>query len=755
MSGAFLSYGQSSSVSGLVRDDASRKAVEGAFIYFVGVDSLTTVTDQLGRFSLMNIKPGRYICTVHSLGYETDQQEVLVITGKIAKVDFNLDEKVTELEALTVQGRPVNTEPSSISLPIEKVMRMPANFFDPVRMLSSYPGVVTSNDQANNIVVKGNSPTGLLWRLNGMDIVNPNHLANAGTFNDKPTANGGGVNILSAQMLDRTDFYSGNLPARYGNLSAAALDMTLRNGNSQRREYTAQASLIGLDFAAEGPIGEKGRTTYLANARYSTVGLLSQMGVNFGGEAINFMDFSFNTNTLIGKQGGSISFFGFGGISSNDFNAKDPAEWEVDKDRFSIFYDNETFAVGTRLDLPLKKSFTFSAGTTLSQNDQIRNSTSVVTTELPLQQSSLATLRKLLSSFASITGRWSPKFSGELGVMVNVNRNWINNRELTPTSTTSINVGDTYTMFQPYGQVSFRSGKFSATGGLRYMYTTKDQTALDPRLNLQYQLTPKSNVYVTGGVMSQMLSPGLYLSQTSIIGSFGFLRKQFVEAGTVTQLENWKMTSSVYYHFYGNVPVSTTGDNNFSALNYIEGVVTENLVPLGTGTNYGVTYQAERTFVDGYYFLGGASLYRSKYTTRDHVERPTKFDGKYSLMVTGGREWNKQVNEHNRSFGIHGRMMYLGGLRDTPIDENASRMMGTTTYFSDTYSIMLNDYVRFDIRVSWRKDKKNYTRTVALDVQNVAGIKNQAYKYYDSFQGKVVTQYQVGFIPVLVYRIDF
>ncbi|HZY79447.1 MAG TPA: TonB-dependent receptor [Cyclobacteriaceae bacterium] len=754
--GAFFSYGQSltSSVAGIVRDNASRKGVEGAFIYLVGGDSLTAITDASGRFSIENVKPGRYICSVHSLGYETDEQEALVITGKTSIIEFNLIEKVTELETLTVQARPTNnTETSAISLPIEKVMRMPANFFDPVRMLSSYPGVVTTNDQANNIVVKGNSPTGLLWRLNGMDIVNPNHLANAGTFNDKPTANGGGVNILSAQMLDRTDFYSGTMPARYGNLTSAALDMTLRNGNSRRREYTAQASLIGLDFAAEGPMGRKGRTSYLANARYSTVGLLSNMGVNFGDEKINFQDFSFNINSLVGQRGGSISFFGFGGVSRNEFYAKtDSTEWEKDKDRFTIIYNNITYALGTRLDLPLKKSFTFSSGLTFSGNDQDRESTSIGTPRLPVQRSNLDTNRKLLSGFASITGKWSPKLSGEFGAMVNYNRDQLSNYELLPFMQTDAAGTSSYVLVQPYGQLSFRTGKFLAVGGLRYMYSTFGQSALDPRINLQYQVTLTQNFYVTGGQMSQMLPAGIYMTQPKSTAR-NFLQKKFLEVGHMIQFETWKLNSSVYYHFYDRVPVSQT--SAFSALNYIEGTVFEQLVPVGTGNNQGVALQAERSFVEGYYLLTGASVYRSTYVAGDNLSRPTKFDGRYSLMVTGGREWLKQVNEHNRSFGIHGRLMYLGGLRDTPIDENMSRSMGVTTYQQDTYSVMLKDYVRVDLRVSWRKDKKNYTRTIALDVQNVAGIKNEAYRYYDAFLGKVVTQYQVGFIPVLVYRVDF
>jgi hypothetical protein len=354
-----------------------------------------------------------------------------------------------------------------------------------------------------------------------------------------------------------------------------------------------------------------------------------------------------------------------------------------------------------------------------------------------------------VSGFTSITGKWSPKISGELGVMVNYSRDSLDATDLTPTSFTSAQKKGNYALFQPYGQLSFRTGRVSTTVGARYMYSSFRKSSFDPRINVQYQLTATSNFYVTGGQISQMLPAGIYLPSTY----HDFLRKKFVEVGHMIQFEKWKLNSSVYYHYYGHVPVAAT--DNFSVLNYIEGAVTANLQPIGTGTNKGVALQAERTFVDGYYILAGASVYRSVYTGTDKIGRPTKFDGRYSLMITGGREWTKQLNGHNSSFGIHGRMMYMGGLRDTPIDADASRIMGGTTYTSDTYSIMLKDYMRFDLRLSWRKDKVKYTRTIALDVQNIAGIKNQAYRYYDAFQGKVVMQYQVGFIPVLVYRIDF
>src|SRR5262249_1522385 len=154
--------------------------------------------------------------------------------------------------------------------------------------------------------------------------------------------------------------------------------------------------------------------------------------------------------------------FSFGGVSSNKFYAKDSSEWEKDKDRFTILYNNTTYAVGTRLDLPLKKSFTLSSGVTFSANDQTREATSIETPKLPLQHSNLATQRKLISGFASLSGKWSPKLSAEFGVMVNYNEDFINDYELLPATQSELYARRSYLLLQPYGQLSFRTGKFSA-----------------------------------------------------------------------------------------------------------------------------------------------------------------------------------------------------------------------------------------------------------------------------------------------------
>jgi len=221
-----------------------------------------------------------------------------------------------DLQTVTIAA---NASPSPIystpAITVEKTRRFPATFFDPARVMAAYPGVVNANDQANNMAVRGNSPNGILWRLEGLDIVNPNHTSNAGTLNDRATQNGGGVNILSAQMLGNSRFLMGALPADYGNVQSGILDMQLRDGNNQQSEFTNQVGLIGVDFAAEAPLSKAKKSSYLANYRFSTIGLLSALGMPLGDEEITFQDFSFKL-AFPTKNAGKVSVFGFGGLTA-------------------------------------------------------------------------------------------------------------------------------------------------------------------------------------------------------------------------------------------------------------------------------------------------------------------------------------------------------------------------------------------------------------------------------------------------------
>ena len=355
-----LAYAQNpqQTLRGQVFDAVAQKALSGANVLLEG-STTGTSTDEQGKFRFENLPVGRYRLRVSYVGYDTlVVPEVLLEAGRETVLQLPLHIAYTTLSELNITAAPLEIEslnPSVRSISNETTLRFPGVFFDPARTASAFPGVVNTNDQANFLSVRGNTPNANLWRLEGVDILNPNHTPNAGSQSDLPTFTGGGVNMLSTQMLGNSAFLSGDYGAGYGNALGGIFDMRLRTGNNEQQEYTLQASLLGLDVAAEGPIGKAGGASYLVNARYSTLGLLSDLGLDLGGEVIGFKDLAVNLVFPFAK-GGKFTLFGMAGNSSNVFTGdRDSTTWEFDKDRQDIDFESSTQVLGGTFRLPTGK----------------------------------------------------------------------------------------------------------------------------------------------------------------------------------------------------------------------------------------------------------------------------------------------------------------------------------------------------------------------------------------------------------------
>ncbi|MDZ7650005.1 MAG: carboxypeptidase-like regulatory domain-containing protein [Cytophagales bacterium] len=553
----FLLQGQdiTQSVTGKVKDISTFTELVGASIsIFAGSELITGAsTDSEGQFKLI-LPSGRYRLVVSFTGYVSTENELLVIAGKMQALEILLQESPTLLAEVVVSPESIS-EPGVTSLSIEKTLRAPANFFDPVRMLTSYPGVVTANDQANSIIVKGYSPNGILWRLQGLDIINPNHTANAGTLSDKPTANGGGVSVLSAQILDRTDFYSGNLPARYGNALAGVMNMSLRSGSTEKMQYTAQASLIGIDLAAEGPFSKKSESSFLVNYRYSTVGLLSQVGVDFGDEAIGFQDLSFHLN-FPGKRSANLSVFGFGGLSKNEFDAKPESEWEEEKDRYTIDYDGKVYGVGF-VNQFKPGWLSFSIGASLSGQEQNRTSQGTTVPYPAIYSESYFSNRLLVSTFVKGVHKINNGLL-EAGVVADYLDNQMDVSTVTPLYIDSFypNASGTVNgmLWQPYANWTQYVGNFTLNAGMRYVnfgYNTSD--AWEPRLSISGNLD-KNSITLSYSATSQWQQVQTYITQGN--DQLPFTKSnQFAIEWRRKFNTDISVVSSIYYHELNNVPI--------------------------------------------------------------------------------------------------------------------------------------------------------------------------------------------------------
>ncbi len=341
---------------------------------FISIDDgiLNVQSDQEGRFVLDGLAPGRYILRFQHIEFHPVLLEVLLTSAKESVMDVELEIRSVALPEITVPGSRFTEVNSLYQITAEETQRYPGTFFDPARFASTFPGVEIVNDQANQLIINGMSPDLMQWHLEGLEILNPNHLANAGTLSDRPTATGGGVSMLSNQVLSNSSLLTG-AAMELGNATSGMMDMYFRNGNTEQREHTVQIGFLGVEGATEGPFKNGGRSSYIVTGRYSTIGLLSLMGVDFGDEQIHFGDISINTHFYLGDRGAKLKVFGFFGSNSNKFEAKEMDEWEEDKDQYDIDYSSKTGVFGAVYTQPVTTNGLLSVKSVLSKTQYDRH----------------------------------------------------------------------------------------------------------------------------------------------------------------------------------------------------------------------------------------------------------------------------------------------------------------------------------------------------------------------------------------------
>lgn len=742
---------------GTVRDGATGEVLVGANLRLtIAPDTLpiSTTSDLSGQYVFQNLRSGYYTMAVEYGGYRPMTiREINVAGGKETLLDINYDQNV-DLPMLTIVNAATRRLPqpvSEIPLTREQTLRFPATFFDPARLAMAYPGVMNNDDQANGLSIRGNSPAFVRWHLEGADVVNPNHLTNAGTFSDRPTAAAGGVLMFSAQLLDNSSLLTGSFPAGYGDAIAGVMDMNLRRGNNRQHEFTAQAGLIGLDFAAEGPLFEKGKNSYLVNYRYSTVGLLGQMGISFGDEAIDFQDLSFKLN-FQGKNGGEWSLFGLGGLSNNIFEHKtDSVSIEEFKDFFDIDYQSKTGIIGLSNWSPLGKKGWIK--TTLTASGQ-SNERSSVSAQYENYDSRDDIEESKMSGSVTLSQRLATQWRLLAGAMLT--QQFFRYESVLNTQPQSV-PEHSFLVTQPWASAIWNSPneKTSVQAGLHSLiFPYKDRVTVEPRLLVTQQLAPNHRLALSGGQYSQ-IAP-LWLPE----GNLDVLRAW--HAGlrySWNATPEWIFKGEVFWQQQDEIGVDNI-PSAFSLLNENEFRIysDKTLIYHKPGKNYGLEVTAERYFTDGWFALANATLFKSGYQGSDAVWRPSRWDTRHLFNLVGGKEWQRDKRPGQvRSFGLNGRLGWSGGLRAMPVDAAASQAAGATVFDErDGFSVQQKDYFRLDLRVYWKRSLDNRRNsTFAMDFQNATMQENIAYQYWDPYTQKVETKYQLGLIPNLSWRLEF
>ena len=761
-------------IRGTVTDIDSQEPLIGAVVQIPSLNMGST-TDENGAYKISNVPVGRYEIRISYMGYEDQTaSDVIVTSGKEVILNPGLSEKVNELNEVVVaydrrEDKTVTnndmTTVSSRSFNIEDTKKYAGSLGDPSRMAANFAGVSGANDARNDIIIRGNSPSGLLWQLEGLDIPNPNHFGALGST-------GGPVSMLNNNVLAKSDFMTSAFPAQYGNALSGVFDLRLRNGNNEKHEFLGQIGFNGFEIGADGPFSTHSKSSFLINYRYSTLAVFQKLGLNFGtGSATpDYQDLNFKLNFKV--KNGNISFFGLGGLSDVSFlgNETDTTQLDFYSTRYIntiVNYKTGITGVSYEVNITPKTFSKLTLGFSGTEENFHGDSISHLTfEEIPSGNATFKTEK--YSIVYNITHKFNAKNTVGAGITNDFIRENLFNEDIIEgiIHKTRIETDNSTLLSQAFVQWKYRfSENLTIKSGVNAMLLTMNHSfALDPRIGFTYRIKGNQTINLGLGIVSRMQPLTLYGVQTQVEGGYIETNKdlKFTRADHIVLGYDWLLNENIdvkietYYQYLFDVPVQTF-PNSYSALNTGDSFapdLTDSLTNAGRGHNYGVELTIEKYFSHNYYFLVTTSVFNSKYKGSDGVERNTAFNQHYVINALAGKEF--LVGKKRNALGLDLKFTTAGGKYLTPIDFEASALEGKAVFEEDeAYSLQQDPYFRLDSKIYFRKNFAHASMEWSLDLQNLTNHKNIFRQDYDPESNKVTTQYQQGFFPVPTFKVTF
>ncbi len=771
----------SQKIWGKVVDRESQIPLPFATVMILEAGPITGVTTgEDGVFVIENVPVGRYNVLVSYTGYESYiLKDVLCESGKQGYLDVGLKESVIELGEVSIAN--VNKDEtvnpmagvSARSFTVEETEKFAGSWGDPARMASNYAGVFTNSDIYNFIVIRGNSPIGLIWRMEGIPIPNPNHY-------DFPGSTGGPISMVNNNVLAQSDFLTGSFPSEYSNGISGVFDLRLRNGNSKKHEFVAQVGVFSLEVGAEGPFSKKSNASFVINYRHSLLGLVNELLWVDG--LPNYQDLTFKLNFPLKK--GNLSVFGLAGTSIISESKPDSASNPT---------SGLTLDLGKRTGsktgvLGLEYVHFFSGRTRLVSNMSLsltrpwERLDTLVNGEYTgfIGEQRYKQDRWLLSS--KLVGKFNAKNIATLGVMledhfVEYYQDYGSFIYGTPEGDSLesvppwISKEDNLFLFQGFAEWKHRfSNDLTLYAGLNYQHFFMNNSyAIEPRTSLTWRFKMKQSLSIGYGLHSQLQPFYYYFIKTPLSDNI-WDRDNYVQTNRDLEFtkshqlalgydysisRNLRFKAEVYYQSLYNVPVERR-ESPVSMLNVGAGdqfSQIDSLVNNGTGRNTGVEFTLEKFLSNRYYFLATASVLDSKYEGSDGITRNTTFNIHYNFNALFGYEL--PVSERGAiNFNI--RTVTAGGRRVIPHDEEKTLEEGEDVYnLDEAYELQLADYFRLDTRVGYKLNGNRASHEIAVDLTNITNRPNEYSQQYNPETNLIETTYQQGFFFIIYYRVRF
>ena len=789
-------------VRGTILDADSRYPLEGATVFAFADSTLIASTwCESGSFRFDSIPVGKISLRITYAGYkERLLDNIPVTSGKEVVLEIEMEVSTILMKEIEIRAKrdgAVSHEMAPVSarqFSVEETDRYAGSRGDPARMASNFAGVQGADDSRNDIVIRGNSPQSILWRLEGIDIPNPNH------FNIPGTA-GGPVSIINNKYLANSEFYTGAFPADFGNSLGGVFNLKMRNGNNENFEGAAQFGFLGTELFLEGPLRnkknvgtnnaaeKKSGSSFLASYRYSTVELFSLLGIDIGTDAVpRYQDGAFRL-FFPGKNNDAITVWGLGGKSSVDILISD----QTSPDQRNIYGENDrdqyfktrmgtlggSYQKTTNERTYFRLNFALMADEVDSYHEIVYRHLNavneyVVDSVAPLLDYRFAQSKQSFHGF--LHHRTQNGVTIRAGLISDrLSWNMIDSARSIDSSSvnyyqwsTRWNSNVAAFFIQPYFQFKKTfSSEWTATAGLHASLFTLNHSIspIEPRIGLTWQVSRAHTIAFGAGLHSQLQQAYLYFYEPDSRGTIN-RNMDFTYSYHYVLSHEWqsqysfRIKSEIYYQSLQNVPVEKES-SSFSLLNTGAGFsrfFPSELQNKGSGTNLGAEVTIERFFSNHWLFLFTASVFDSRYTGSDEVERNTDFNGQYAVNFLMSKEWS--INQHN-ALVVGMKITTTGGRWYGPADISSSNEARELVFVDSLRNtLQFAPYFRFDIKLNYRINRKKVSHEIGIDLVNVLNTQNVLKISYAPDQSgdpylSIREEYQLGFLPIFFYKFDF
>ena len=760
-------------ISGIVTDKESKVPIPGVTIVCESLKGKDpSISDSLGRFSLI-LPVGRHTLSVYAYGYSPSLvKDILLGSGKEVKIIVEISELRGKIEQAVITGVAgkgyTNLNVSTRRVRSQDAARFAGGYYDPLRMVTNLPGVAATNsDENNSIVVRGNSPRGLLWRLEGLEIPNPNHLAGG------QGGSGGAYSLITTNSISGFDFLTASFPSEFSNAVSGVIDIALKNGNNSKREYSAGIGVIGAEFSFEGPVGKNSEASVFANIRYSNFSFLKTLklvDLKYVAITPKAFDWALKASLPTGKAG-TFELFSIGGESyvGDEINVDDESSQIVDRSEYLYKYSVGVAGLKHTYRLPGTGTYIRTVVGFTTQNEEMKEN---VVDQSMIKQLNYKEKYKYPSIRASLLVNSKINKNHSLRATFNANlisgdmfssKNAGNNRY-----DTLLNSKATGSYYNISFQWKFKpsSALELTTGATAFISEITDETLFEPRVNFKYSIDNYQEVALGFGLHSRLEPLSIYNyrvktgpgTRDEVNSSLKTLKSMHLSFGySVRAGEDANVTFEAYYQKLYDIPSSTSEFSQYSIVNSTYGLPDVVMDNRGKGYNTGFEFTIDKEFSKGYYFIFTSSVFDSKYKAPDRKWYNTYFNNNFIFNLVGGKEFPIGKSRQN-IFGINFRTFLRGGYRYTPPDRDLSISRKRVVYdISKTYGKMLPSYFRADIGVSYRLNKQGKSWIFLLDIQNTTNRENIVRNKFTYTSGKIVESYSgsIGIVPIVSVKFEF